>query len=96
LADRNLEADCRDFVIEVCEGGTFLKVHAKSEDPAILHWGFDYLLKKLSRNERIAPHLIVARGAQWSHHSKRDFNVIGGKLVERADCGPDDKEGRTG
>jgi len=42
LADRNLEADCRDLLVEVGEGGTFLKVHAKSENPAIVHWGFDY------------------------------------------------------
>jgi hypothetical protein len=36
-------------------------VHAKSEDPAIVQWGFDYLLKTLS--DRSPPHLISARGA---------------------------------
>jgi hypothetical protein len=87
LADRNLEADCRDLLVEVGDGGTFLKVHAKSEDPAIVHWGFEYLLKKLSNRWGSPPHLIVARGAQWSRDSKRDFKVVGGKL----DSDPDEE-----
>jgi hypothetical protein len=33
LADRYLEADCRELSVEVGDGGTFLQVHAKSEDP---------------------------------------------------------------
>jgi len=31
------------------------------------------------------PHLIVARGAQWSRDSKRDFKVVGGKVIEVLD-----------
>lgn len=92
LQDRDLEADCRELLVEVGEGGTFLKVHAKSEDPAIVWWGFDYLLKKLSDRFGPPPHLIVARGAQWSRDSKRDFKVVGGKLVERLDDDPDEEE----
>lgn len=88
----DLEADCRDLLVEVGQGGTFLKVHAKSEDPQIVHWGFDYLLKKLSRNERTPPRLIVARGAQWSRDSLRDYKVVGGTVVELTDNDPDDEE----
>jgi hypothetical protein len=77
----------------VGEGGTFLKVHAKSEDPAIVHFGFDYLLKKLSDNRwGKPPHLIVAHGAQWSRDSKRDFKIVGGKFVELMPEDPDPEE----
>jgi hypothetical protein len=48
--DRDLEEDMRDRLIEVGEGGTFLKVHAKSEDPEIVWWGFDYLLKNSAKD----------------------------------------------
>jgi hypothetical protein len=92
LHDRDLETACREVLVEVGEGGTFLKVHAKSEDPAIVHWGFDYLLKKLSERFGPAPHLIVASGAQWSRDSKRDFKVVGGRVVELRDGDPDEEE----
>ena len=89
--NRDLEADCRDRIIELGEGGTFLKVHAKSQDPAIVWWGFEYLMKKFADQFRGPPHLIVARGAQWSRDSKRDFKVVGGKLAEREEHDPDPK-----
>jgi hypothetical protein len=88
----DLEADCLDRLIEVGKGGTFLKVHAKSEDPSIVQWGFDYLLKKLSQNDRTPPRLVVTRGAQWSRDSERDFKVVGGKLVRRTDSEPEDEK----
>jgi len=91
LADRDLEADCRDFLIEVGEGGTFLKVHAKSEDPAIVHWGFEYLLKKFTRGWSKPPRLVVTRGAQWSRDSLRDYKVVGGQVVEMQDDDPDEE-----
>jgi len=94
--DRDLEADCQELLVEVGDGGTFLKVHAKSEDPAIVRWGFDHLLKKLSDRWGGPPHLIVARGAQWSRDSKRDFKVVGGKVVERLDSDPDAEEDGIG
>lgn len=87
----DLEADCRDRLVEVGKGGTFLKVHAKSEDPSIMHWGFEYLLKKLSLNDRTPPRLVVTRGAQWSRDSLRDYKVVGGKVVERTDDDPDNE-----
>ena len=62
----DLEADMRDRLVEISAGGTFLKVHAKSEDVAIVHWGFDYLLKKLSEGGRKPPRLAFTHGAQWS------------------------------
>ena len=90
--DHGLEADCRDAIIELGEGGTFLRVHAKSEDPAIVWWGFDYLLKKFADQHGGPPHLIVARGAQWSRDSKRDFKIVGGKVVELGPEDPDAEE----
>jgi hypothetical protein len=96
FVDRDLEADCRDRIVEVGDGGTFLKVHAKSEDPAIVHWGFAYLLNKFSDRWGSTPHLIVARGAQWSRDSKRDFKVVGGKYVERTGDDPDEEEDGIG
>jgi hypothetical protein len=62
--DRDLEEDMRDRLIEVGEGGTFLKVHAKSVDPEIVWWGFDYLLKKFSKGWGGPPRLVVTRGAR--------------------------------
>ena len=91
-----MEDDCRDMLIEVGDGGTFRRLHAKSHDQAIVWWGFDYLLKKYARNHGGPPHLIVARGAQWTRDSKRDFKVVGGKLVERANDDPDEEDDRTG
>jgi len=82
IKDRDLEANLRHCLIEVGEGGTFLEVHAKSRDSAIVHWGFDYLLKKFTNQWRGPPHLIVAHGAQWSRDSKRDYKVVGGNVVE--------------
>ncbi len=90
--DWEMEDDCRDLLVEVGEGGTFLKLHAKSHDPAIVHWGFDYLLKKMAAQHGGPPHLIVARGAQWSRDSKRDFKIVGGKFVELEPDDPDDEE----
>lgn len=85
MTDPDLEADCRDQLIEVGEGGTFLKVHAKAAHMEIVHWGFDFLLKKFADRFGGAPHLIVARGAQWSRDSKRDFKVVGGKVIKLRD-----------
>ncbi len=82
----------RDRLVEIGAGGTFLKVHAKSEDPSIVHWGFEYLLKNLSQNDRKPPRLVVTRGTQWSRDSKRDFKVVGGKVVELREGDPDEDE----
>ena len=93
--DRDLEADCRDRIIELGDGGTFLKVHAKSADPAIVWWGFEYLMKKFAdqfRGHRIS----LWRGAQWSRDSRRDFKVVAGKFVERTEDDPDDEEDGVG
>lgn len=86
--DQGLDADCRDMLVELAEGGTFLKVHAKAAHPQIVWWGFDYLLKRYANRHGGPPHLVVARGAQWSRDSKRDFKLVGGKLVERTDDDP--------
>lgn len=69
-----------------------MKVHAKSEDPLIMHWGFDYLLKKFSQGVNKPPRLVVTRGAQWSRDSLRDYKVVGGKVVEMHDGEPDEDE----
>src|SRR6185312_2507624 len=61
--DAALEANCRFRLIEVGKNGTFLAVHAKSQDPAIVEWGFDHLLKKFAGQWGGPPHLIVAHGA---------------------------------
>jgi hypothetical protein len=82
--DAALEADCRFRLIEVGKNGTFLSVHVKSQDPAVVEWGFDHLLKKFATQWGGPPHLIVAHGAQWSRDSKRDFKVVG-KFVEADD-----------
>ena len=97
VARKNVNAygmvdDCRDMLVEVGEGGTFVMLHAKSHDPAIVHWGFDYLLKKLGSRREGPPHLIVARGAQWSRDSKRDFKVVAGNWVKKAAEDPDEEE----
>jgi hypothetical protein len=34
--DRDLEGDCRELLVEVGDGGTFLKVRIKSDDHAML------------------------------------------------------------
>ena len=91
--DQTLDADCRDMLVELAEGGTFLKVHAMAAHPQIVWWGFDFLLKRYADRHGGPPHRVVARGAQWSRDSKRDFKVVGGKLVERTDDDPDDEEG---
>jgi hypothetical protein len=84
-SDAELEANLRHSLIEVGAGGTFLEVHAKSRDSEIVHWGFDYLLKKFANQWSGTPHLIVAHGAQWSRDSKRDYKVVGGNVIEMAD-----------
>lgn len=48
-------------------------------------WGFEYLLKKFSKGWGKPPRLIVARGAQWSRDSARDYKVVGGKVIELMD-----------
>ena len=96
MRERELEADCRECLIEVGDGGTFLKVHAKSEDPKIVQWGFTYLLAKLADRHGGPPHLIVARGAQWSRDSKRDFKLVGGRVVELGPEDPDPEEDGIG
>ena len=93
---RDLETDMRDRLVEIGAGGTFLKVHAKSEDVAIVHWGFEYLLKKFSKGGQKPPRLAVTRGAQWSRDSYRDYKVVAGTVVEcdgNDDDDPDDVEG---
>jgi len=94
--DRDLEADCRDRIIELGDGGTFLKVHAKSADPAIVWWGFEYLMKKFADQFRGPPRLIIARGAQWTRDSKPDIKVVSRKFVERTEDDPDDEEDGVG
>ena len=71
-------------LVEIGEGGTFLKIHAKAGDPAILHWGFDYLLKKLALHDHV-PHLTVTRGAEWSRDSRRDYKIVASKFAKRED-----------
>jgi hypothetical protein len=61
----DLEADMRDRLVEIGAGGTFLKVHAKSEDPAIVHWGFEHLLKGTSNNEDFWLHPLPVRRAGY-------------------------------
>ena len=78
----DLEADMLDRLVEIGAGGTFLKVHAKSEHVAIMHWGFDYLLGRVRKGD-IPPHLAVTRGAQWSRDSRRDYKIVAGRFVER-------------
>lgn len=90
--DADLEANLRHSLIEVGENGTFLEVHAKSRDLEIVHWGFEYLLKKFANQWRGPPHLIVAHGTQWSRDSMRDFKVVGGKVVELSDEDAGDQE----
>jgi hypothetical protein len=90
---KDLESEMRDRLVEIGAGGTFLKVHAKSEDVAIVHWAFDYLLKKFSEGGRKPPRLAVTRGAQWSRDSLRDYKVVAGKVVELQN---DDHEGDKG
>jgi hypothetical protein len=82
----------RDRLVEIGAGGTFLKVHAKSQDVAIVHWGFDYLLKKFSERGQKPPRLAVTRGAQWSRDSYRDYKVVGGKVAEPEDCHNNDAD----
>jgi hypothetical protein len=90
---KDLESEMRDRLVEIGAGGTFLKVHAKSEDVAIVHWAFDYLLKKFSEGGRKPPRLAVTRGAQWSRDSLRDYKIVAGKVVELQN---DDHEGDKG
>jgi len=90
-ADKGLEYDCRDMLVEIGDGGTFLKIHAKAAHQEIVWWGFDFLLKKYAANHGGLPHLVVARGAQWTRDSKRDFKVVGGKMVQMPDEPEEDK-----
>jgi hypothetical protein len=75
-AEAALDDDLRGALVEIGKNGTFWKIHARAEDDAILHWGFDHLLKKMSVNGREPPRLAVTRGAQWSRDSQRDFKVV--------------------
>lgn len=68
----------RGALVEVDKTGTFTHTHALADEPDILHFGFDFLLKKLSANGDTAPRLVVTRGAQWSRDSQRDWQVIEG------------------
>jgi hypothetical protein len=88
----DLEADMRDRLVEIGAGGTFLKVHAKSQDVAIVHWGFDYLLKKFSERGQKPPRLAVTRGAQWSRDSLRDYKIVGGKVIKMDSDDPDEED----
>jgi hypothetical protein len=74
-AFKDIEGGMRDRLVEIGKGGTFLKVHAKAEEPAILHWGFDFLLSRVREGD-IPPHLAVTHGAQWSRDSQRDYKIV--------------------
>jgi hypothetical protein len=89
----DLEGDMRDRLVEIGPGRTFIKVHARSQDPAIVRWAFDYLLRKFSEGGRKPPRLAVTRGAQWSRDSLRDYKMVAGKVVELQNEEPDDEEG---
>ena len=78
-----MDEDLPEKLVEVGKGGTFIRLHAAAHDGAILHWGFDYLLKKYTHDDGNGPHLVVARGAQWSRDSRRDYKIVAGKFVER-------------
>ena len=71
-------------------------MHAKSADPAIVWWGFEYLMKKFADQFRGPPRLIIARGAQWTRDSKPDIKVVSRKFVERTEDDPDDEEDGVG
>jgi hypothetical protein len=71
-----LEEHIPGCLVEIGEGGTFLKVHARAFYPEILHLGFDWMLAHLSQDGRKPPRLAVTRGAQWSRDSARDWKVI--------------------
>ncbi|HEY2010580.1 MAG TPA: tyrosine-type recombinase/integrase [Rhizomicrobium sp.] len=74
-----MEDDCRDLLIEVGDGGTFQRLHAKSEDPAIVHWGFDYLLKKLRKQHERMDFDPVTRGTVKVISFKTEK---GGEMIE--------------
>jgi hypothetical protein len=59
-------------------------------------WGFEYLMKKSADQFRKPPHLIVARGAQWTRDSQADFEVVGGKFVEWTGDDPYEEEDGIG
>ena len=90
--DKSIEADCRDILVELNEDYSFIKIHAKVAHPEIAWWGFDFLLKRYAKSFRGSPHLVVARGAQWTRDSKRDYKVVGGKAVEKTGDDPDEEE----
>jgi len=96
VRDKDIEEDCRDILVELNENYSFTKIHARTAHQQIAWWGFDYLLKKYAQNHGGPPHLVVARGAQWSRDSKRDFKVVGGKLVDREEHDPDTEEDGVG
>jgi hypothetical protein len=79
---RDIEEQMRDRLVEIGEGGTFVEVHARSRHMEIVHWRFDFLLKKCSEGGRKPPRLAVVRGAQWSRDSLRDFKVVSGNVVQ--------------
>jgi hypothetical protein len=63
--------------VEIGEGGTFMQIHPKAEDPKILYWGFDYLPKELAHQTV----MVAGRPEVWEL-------VWDGK--PRSICGPDD------
>lgn len=95
----DLEADMRDRLVEIGKGGTFVKVHAKSEDPTIVQWGFEYLLKKFFRRRADAP---TPSGNSWNAMEPGQLPGLQGgrgKVVdmletdENDEDGPDDPKG---
>jgi len=53
-------------------------------------------MKKSADQFRKPPHLIVARGAQWTRDSQADFEVVGGKFVEWTGDDPYEEEDGIG
>lgn len=70
--------ELRGSLVEVDRNGTFVHTHALADEPEILHFGFDFLLKKMTTAWEKPPRLVVTRGAQWSRDSERDWEVIEG------------------
>lgn len=68
--------ELRGALVEVDRDGNFTHTHALADEPEILHFGFDLLLKKMTTGWEKPPRLVVTRGAQWSRDSERDWKVI--------------------
>lgn len=91
-AYKDIEGEMQFRLLEVGQGGTFLRVHAKAIDNAILHWGFDYLLKQYSDGGHKPPRFAVTWGATWSRDSARDYKVVVGNVTHLPQA---DKDGKT-